>query len=314
MADPFGPKQASAAGIVRPPAHAGSFYPADPEALRRLVDALLRESARSAAWAGPSGTRAGGDQAGVEPPLGLLVPHAGLVYSGRVAAAGWRALLANPPAAIVLVGTNHYVSGLDGIAVWPAGSWTCPLGAVPVEAGLAARIVALGPPFSADSAAHAAEHSLEVQLPFLAGEPTVTPIVPLLASFRSRAEAETAGGHLGHLLSDERASGRRLTVAVSSDLVHYPPAEAAERADRELLEAVVDLDGAALERRDAAWRRAGVPGLVCGLCGLDAVLFTLAALRAMGATGGSILATATSADVPFGDPRRTVGYGAVAFD
>lgn len=293
---------------ARRPAHAGTFYPADAGALGRLVDRQLKLAGEAAAAHDPL--------AGAT-PLGLLVPHAGLVYSGEVAAAAWRTLGGPVPGAtertVVLIGTNHYVGQLRGAAVWPAGPWLDPLGAVPVDEVLAAGIVALGPPFSADPEAHAQEHSLEVQLPFLARACPGTLLVPILAAFRSRAAGEAAGAALGRLIGTRRAEGRDVVLVVSSDLVHYPPARAAVEADRVLLEAVVALDGAELERRDAEVLRAGIPGLVCSLCGLDAVFFALAAVRAMGAREGVLLAAATSADVRFGDPLRTVGYGAVAF-
>lgn len=299
-----GPTGRTTAG--RPAVHAGTFYPAAPAPLADLVDRQLAAAAVAA-------ERRGGEAPASSRPLGLLVPHAGLVYSGPVAAAAWQTLRAAPPATIVLVGTNHYVPALDGLAVWPSGDWHSPLGDVEVATALAERIADLGPGFLAYPAAHRDEHSLEVQLPFLRRACPGSRIVPLLAGFPSRAGAERAGTTLGRLLAEVRGEGTDLVLVVSSDLVHYPAAAAAARADRDLLAAVAALDGAALAGLDEALRRQRIPGLVCALCGLDAVLCSLAALRAMGARTGIVLAAATSADVPFGDPDRTVGYGAVGF-
>ena len=173
------------------------------------------------------------------------------------------------------------------------------------------RIADLGPPFKADDSAHLNEHSLEVQLPLLARACPSANIVPLAVSPRLRAHAD-AGARLGRLLAELRSAGGRIVLVASSDLAHYPPARICEDVDDRLLEPLLDLDGDALESLEAALLRAGMPGLVCGLCGIDPVRFTLAAVAEMGARQGLLLGKATSADAG-GDPRRTVGYAAAAF-
>ena len=303
------------ARMVRPPAHAGTFYPASPEALRRLVDGQL--AAAASARPAPPGPRVGDHGAAVTPPgppVGLVVPHAGLHYSGRVAAAAWSLLSAAPPAVVVLAGTNHYVPGLRGVAVWPAGAWRIPVDDVRVDQDLAGRILALGEPFAADPDAHRREHSLEVQVPFVARACPGTPIVPLLVSFESTRSCLDAGTRLGRLLSAVRAEGKDAVLVASSDFAHYPPAPVAEAVTRALLPALLDLDGEELARREAGTRMGDLPGVACGMCGIEPVLFAIGAFRAMGLRRGRLLASATSADVPGGDPDRTVGYAAVAFE
>jgi MEMO1 family protein len=291
-------------GEVRPPAHAGSFYPASPEALRRLVDAQLAEAAAQTAVMRPAVSR----------PIGLVVPHAGLVYSGLVAASAWGLLRDEPPDAIVIAGTNHYWPGLEGVAVWPSGAWGTPLGEVPVAASLAAEILMLGGPFEALAAAHRREHSIEVQLPFIVrGDPGV-PIVPLLASFASPEGALSAGTVLGRLLAELRSGGMDVVLAASSDFAHYPPAAEAEAVTRSLVPPLLAMDGRELARREEAIRRSGRAGLACGMCGIEPVLFAVGAFGAMGLASGRLLAAGTSADVPGADPDRTVGYAAIAFE
>lgn len=95
-------------------------------------------------------------------------------------------------------------------------------------------------------------------------------------------------------------------------MAHYPPARYCEEVDDRLIEPLLNLNGEALGKLEAAVLRAGVPGLLCGLCGIDPVRFTLAAVERMGATRGILLGKATSADAG-GDRRRTVGYAAAAF-
>ena len=103
-----------------------------------------------------------------------------------------------------------------------------------------------------------------------------------------------------------------MLLVASSDLAHYPPANVCEAVDRELIEPLLRLDGDALLELETRLVGANLPGLVCGLCGIDPVRFSLAALREMGARKGYLLAAATSADAG-GDRRRTVGYAAAAF-
>ena len=110
-----------------------------------------------------------------------------------------------------------------------------------------------------------------------------------------------------------RAAGASIVLAISTDMAHYPPADAAARVTRELLPAIEGLLPEELARAEAAERGGDAgPGLVCGMCGIEPAVLGLAALRAMGATPGVALASATSADAG-ADPRRAVGYLAVAF-
>ncbi len=287
-------------GEPRVPAIAGTFYPAEPARLRAMVDELM-----AAAKLTPR-------PANLVPQavLGLMVPHAGLVYSGAVAALGWALAGEMNPSTIVLAGTDHQASARS-IGVWTGGPWRTPLGEVPIDTDLTTRILALGPLFEADDDAHLAEHSLEVQLPLLSAACPAARIVPLAVSPRLRAHAE-AGVLLGRLLATRRAAGERILLVASSDMAHYPPARICEQADAELLEPLLRLDADALNSVDARLRRESLPGLVCGLCGIDPVRVALAALTEMGAGRGILLAAATSADAG-GDPRRTVGYAAAAF-
>jgi MEMO1 family protein len=117
---------------------------------------------------------------------------------------------------------------------------------------------------------------------------------------------------LGRLLAERRRADDRILLVASSDMAHYPPADVCEKADAELLEPLLRLDADAVGALDVRLRRANLPGLVCGLCGIDPVRVTLAALAEMGAVRGVLLGAATSADAG-GDPRRTVGYATAAF-
>jgi MEMO1 family protein len=287
-------------GRPRIPAVAGTFYPAQPERLQSLVATLL------------SGAASAARPAGLAPDevAGLLVPHAGLAYSGAVAALAWTLAGEMAPATIVLAGTDHQ-AWAAGIGVWTGGPWQTPLGDVAIDDSLAAEIAALGPPFAPDDDAHLTEHSLEVQLPLVLATCPGSRIVALAVSPRLRNHA-TAGVALGRLLAEHRAAGERIVLVASSDLAHYPPARTCEETDAKLLEPLLRLDADELHALETRVARSGLPGLVCGLCGIDPVRVTLAAVAEMGASRGVLLGAATSADAG-GDPRRTVGYAAAAF-
>ena len=304
-----GPVASGPSPTVRQAAVAGSFYPSGPDRLRALVGRLLAEA--GAGYPLPAGL---GD------PVGLLVPHAGLEYSGVVAAAAWRLLAAGrevtpagAPPTIVILGTNHRAAWLDGIAAWEHGAWQTPLGAVAVDAVLAAAIVALGPPFVIDPDAHLDEHSIEVQLPILQAVAPGARIVPLAVSLGVGGDAIAAGTGLGELMAARRAAGERILLAISTDMAHYPSHDHASGVTGVLLPVILEADAAALAEREAAVRRQGIPGLACGMCGIEPAVVGLAALTAAGAAPGVALAAATSADAG-GPLDRTVGYLSVAYD
>lgn len=295
----------AAGAAIRPPSVAGSFYPAGPRELTNLVDGLLARADRAAGLTHPV----------PGPAIGLLVPHAGLVYSGVVAAMGWRCLATapgDPLPTVVLLGTNHGAAWLDGVAAWEAGAWRTPLGDVPIDAELGAAILELGPPFAVDHAAHRGEHSIEVQLPMLQTVAPLARIVPLSVAAGTGEMAVVAGARLGAVLADRRARGQPVVLAISSDMAHYPTSLDCARVTAELLDPILAVDPTALASAERAIVRGGMPGLVCGMCGIQPAALGLAALRALGADHGHQLGAATSADAG-GPAHHTVGYLAVAF-
>ena len=323
---------------ARPPAVAGLFYPAHAEELGALVDELVAVSERRHPT--PSSPR----PASI---AGILVPHAGLVYSGIVAAAGWRAARASmapapptgppepppvgpppvgpasspgpalapaspePSPTIVLLGTNHGAAWLDGVGAWDGGPWRTPLGEVATDPQLTRAIVDLGPPFAADARCHLGEHSLEVQLPFVARLAPGTRIVALSVGTGTGRRGVEAGSRLGAMLASRREAGERILLAISTDMAHYPAAGVAERVTAVLLPHILAVDPESLADAEAALTRAE-PRVSCGMCGIAPAVLGLAALRAMGARPGIALAAATSADAG-GDSRRTVGYLSAVF-
>lgn len=260
---------------VRRPAVAGSFYPADAEALAALVDEQL------AAVQHPTPS--------AEPPAGVIVPHAGYVYSGPVAASAYALLRGRRRAInrVVIAGPSHRVP-LRGMAVPRVSTFLTPLGPVPVDEHLRA-IAREHPEVRVDDRPHAAEHSLEVQLPFLQMVlgPEGWSALPLVVG---HAEPRVIADVLDVLWD------RDTLLVLSTDLSHYEPYERAQVHDARTAAAVVRKDLDVIGPYDAcgAYPLTGLLELA-GRRGLDV---TLLDLRNSGDTAG---------------PRdRVVGYGAFA--
>ncbi|MDH3706489.1 MAG: AmmeMemoRadiSam system protein B [Acidimicrobiia bacterium] len=257
---------------IRPPAVAGTFYPADATALRALIDQCMDDSVAP--------------EPGAPVPDALVVPHAGLVYSGPVAASAYRRLA--PARAdigrVVLLGPSHHVP-LRGLALSTARAWQTPLGTVPVH--FPAGVLDLGPVGTSDRA-HAPEHSLEVQLPFLQTVLDDFEIVPLLVGAADADEVATVIEHLW--------DGPDTVVVVSTDLSHYHPYERARELDARTAAAIV------------ARRHADITAdAACGAHPLRGLL-RLADHKHLDVTS---LDNRNSGDTA-GDRSRVVGYGSFA--
>jgi AmmeMemoRadiSam system protein B len=272
-------------GDVRPAAVAGSWYPAPAERLAAAVDAHLA---------------AVPDDPPPQCPRAIVVPHAGLIYSGPVAAYAYRQVAGCSYDAAILVGPSHF-EGFRGVAVWPRGSWETPLGAVHVSEELCQMLLRALPEAREYLPPHAREHSLEMQLPFMARVLPRVPIVPLLVGYQERAVVFALGDALARVLAAEPRP-RTLLVA-SSDLSHYEDATTAAQLDDVVLRGIesMDADGLmqALEREP---RHA---------CGGGPVVSVLHAASLLGSTHARVLCYADSGDVS-GDKSSVVGYAAAA--
>ncbi len=267
--------------FVRPAAVAGTWYPASAEALAREVDRYL-----ALAPAAPNGDL-----------TALIAPHAGLMYSGPVAAHAYRALEGRAFDVAVLVGPSHHV-GFDGVSVWSRGGFDTPFGTVQIAEDVAAALAAESPLIHDRPDAHRREHSLEMQLPFLARLMPDLPIVPLVVGRQTRSTVEALGAAIARVVAHTRA----LLIA-STDLSHYHDARIAAALDRQVIERVAAFSPegllAALEHN---------PDHACG--GGPTVAVMMAA-RAMGAREAVVLRYADSGDVS-GDKSAVVGYMAAA--
>jgi hypothetical protein len=269
---------------------AGTWYPGDPRELAAEVDRYL-----SAAHVSPP----------FAPVMAVIAPHAGLMYSGGVAGHAYSALSAQPaPDAVVLVGPSHYVA-FDGAAVWPDGAFDTPLGALPIAVDLAAAILARSDVAHDVPAAHAREHSLEMQLPFVARLFPGVPIVPIVMGYQERDTIVALADALAEACADQR-----VVLIASSDLSHFFDARTATRLDGRVAELVAEFDAdgllAELERYPEGERGRFV------MCGGGPAVSVMLAARRLGADHGQVLERSHSGEVS-GDNDRVVGYLAAAF-
>jgi AmmeMemoRadiSam system protein B len=255
---------------IRPAAVAGSFYPAAAAELHREIGKLLGSV----------------ETTSIAPvPKALIAPHAGYIYSGPIAAAGYSrlALARERITRVVLLGPSHFV-GFHGMAAGSAEGWQTPLGTVPIDRPVVERLIEARLIGVLD-AAHAREHSLEVQVPFLQVALSEFVLVPIVAGDAS-PEAVAA-------LLDALWAGPETLIVVSTDLSHYRDYRSCQETDRQTADAIERLDPSALGSESACgW----VP--VCGL---------LAAARRRGMSIAR-LDLRNSGDTA-GPRGRVVGYG-----
>ncbi|MFA5162073.1 MAG: AmmeMemoRadiSam system protein B [Elusimicrobiales bacterium] len=280
--------------MTRPPAAAGSFYPARPRELEAAVKSFI------------SG---GEDSPGVK---AILSPHAGYVYSGAAAGAAWAAVKNLDFETAVILGTGHRAD-IRGAALWGEGAFETPLGRVEIDGGLHRRLAELSPLFEVLPKAHDGEHSIEVQLPFLqclGGK--ARKMLPLLLNTGDGEILEKLGRALAAALK-----GSKALLVISADLSHYPPAEVARLADNSLMFSLgVAARGAGPEYFGLAARllmEKRLEGYDTACCGEAAARAGARAAMELGAGDFRLLRYDNSGDVKGADAQSTVGYGAGVF-
>jgi AmmeMemoRadiSam system protein B len=269
---------------LRRAAFAGSWYPRSAAAIVAEVEGYL-----GAASPGAVTGRL----------VGMVSPHAGLHYSGPVAAYGYSLLRGRAAVSVVLVGPSHRVA-FEGMAVQASGAWETPLGCAPIDEGLAQALLAAEATLFDDPGLHRDEHSLEMQMPFLQQVMPGLRIVPVLMGTQSREEVDALSTALARALA-----GRAVLLVASSDLSHYQSAPVASRLDAEVVDAVRRFDAEAL--MDRLETRDNVA------CGGGPLVAVMKAARALGADRARVLRYADSGDVGEHDKSHVVGYLSAAF-
>jgi AmmeMemoRadiSam system protein B len=264
----------------RNPAVAGQFYPGTAKELDRVVRLYTRDAKEK--------IRA----------KGIVVPHAGYVYSGGVAGEVFSSV--EIPDRSVIFCPNHTGVGADA-AVMSRGAWRMPWGEVPIDGELAGRLLAASPLLSEDASAHRREHSLEVQLPFLRRFRDPFRFVPVALGHLSLADCRSLGEAAALVAGED---GNPPLLIASSDMSHYEPDAVARKKDGAAVDRMLALDPEGLFRVVRSERIS-----MCGVIPATVVLF---ASLALGATSARLVKYSTSGEVS-GDRGQVVGYAGLAF-
>jgi MEMO1 family protein len=268
--------------MLRLPAVAGQFYPANPTELSALVESYTNEETP-------------------QPKIvarACLVPHAGYMYSGAVAGAVFRRI--SIPEMILLLGVRHFPRG-EPLAILSEGAWRTPLGDVPVETSLAADLRKECPALREDGVAHSREHSLEVELPFLQVLSPGFSFVPVAIGSLCFEELRETGEGIARVL---QKTADQVLVVTSSDMNHYQDDETTRRKDGMAIDRLLHLDAQGLYD-------------VCreqkiSMCGLGPAVSMLIALNRLGVTNAELVRYATSGDIS-GKRDEVVGYAGMFF-
>jgi len=278
---------------VRAPAVAGSWYAGTPNSLRNQIEELFMH--RLGPGSLPKIVREGPRSL-----VGLVVPHAGYMASGPVAAHAYYHLAGDgKPDVIVIFGPNHTGRG-SALSIMNEGVWRTPLGDVEIDTETANQILRISDIIDVDDRAHAHEHSIELQLPFLqylyGSEFKFVPICFMMQDLESSCE-------VGKVVATA-LKGKNALVIASSDLTHYEPQERAEKKDKMAIDAALKMDE---EQYYTTVESYGI-----STCGYGPTIAAITAAKELGAKKSQLLCYKTSGDI-LGDRSAVVGYASIAF-
>lgn len=261
--------------MIRKPCVAGSFYPLNLTPLKKSVAGFLDPSAAQ------------------EHAKAVIVPHAGYVYSGHVAGAVYSSITI--PDTVVLIGPNHTGCG-PGVSIMTEGTWEVPLASANVNSELASLITEETDMLSEDFSAHALEHSLEVQLPFILTLNKSATIVPITVMRARPKDCQIIGEAIASAIKRLKSD---VLIVASSDMNHYESDRSTRAKDALAIERILKLDPNGLIKVTT------MEGI--SMCGVLPAAITLSAAIALGATNARLVRYATSGDVS-GDYSQVVGY------
>ncbi|MEM4556733.1 MAG: AmmeMemoRadiSam system protein B [Sulfolobales archaeon] len=277
--------------LKRIPVVAGSFYESSPNKLTNMINWCFTHEL------GPGKLPVVGSRS--KESIGYVVPHAGYMYSGPIAAHVYYRIAAEGlPDTFIVLGPNHTGIG-TAVSIYDRGIWSTPLGDVEVDSDLASEILKHSNYVDVNYDAHKYEHSIEVQLPFLQYLFKNFKIVPIVIAYQV---PEIAKDLARSLVNASRKLGRDVVVLASSDMSHYEPQSVAYEKDREVLERIVRL------KPEEVFEVVNERGV--SMCGVGPVMTLLYYANLLGGSKGEILKYATSGDIT-GDLDAVVGYAAV---
>ncbi len=261
--------------MVREPVVSGQFYPNRVQDLRKIIeDYKPKVSSKISA-------------------KGIILPHAGYIYSGRVAVTAVSKVLAKKR--VIILGPNHTGIGAS-FGLWPKGAWQIPFGEIKIDEDLAQNILSKGGHIQEDYDSHLGEHSIEVELPILNyffGEFKFVPIACERASLNTYREVAS------QVFEAVKDIKNEVLFVASTDLTHYEPDPSARKKDRSAIEAIINLDEKELLEK--------ITKQNITMCGVAPVAILLSCLKKLGATKSCVELYQTSADAS-GDYSAVVGY------
>ncbi|MFA5628683.1 MAG: AmmeMemoRadiSam system protein B [Dehalococcoidales bacterium] len=258
----------------------GMFYPGSPAELRKTISELIdKETVK-------------------EDAIGIIMPHAGYIYSGKVA--GETISKVNIKNTCIILGPNHTGMGKQ-FSIMTDGIWKTPLGDVRIDSGLAKRILANSKFLTEDSRAHLSEHSIEVQLPFLQYFNDNVQIVPIILS----GSTGTVYREIGHAIAKSIVDLKQdVLIVASSDMSHYEKQESAVMKDNMAIEPILILNEDELLNR--------IREKNISMCGFGPVVSLITAAKELGVKRAELVKYQTSGDIT-GDYSQVVGYAGIIF-
>ncbi|ADB87965.1 AmmeMemoRadiSam system protein B [Saccharolobus islandicus] len=282
--------------MKRLPAVAGSFYESDPKKLKMQIEWSFRHNI------GPRDIPKQTYEKKKRDNLFFVVPHAGYIYSGPVAAHSYYYLVSEGrPDVVIILGPNH--TGLGSyVSAWPKGEWETPLGSVKIDEEILMQLVKESEVIDLDEKSHLYEHSIEVQLPFLQYFfDDDFKIVPIVIMMQTPEIAEFLADAIYNVM--QKNPDKDIVVLASSDMNHYDPHEITVKKDVEVIEKIQQLDYKGLYEV--------VEGKDVTLCGYGPIMVNLILAKKFGKKA-YILKHATSGDTS-GPKDSVVGYLAARF-
>ena len=264
--------------MVREPAVAGKFYPANPQTLRSDVDSYLS----------PPGERVAA--------IGCIAPHAGYIYSGKVAGAVFSAI--EVPSHCIVLCPNHTGRG-HPLALMSQGTWRTPLGEVALNSELATALLNIFPALTEDSEAHRFEHAIEVELPFLQTVRAGVQIVAIAVGTTRWLLLEQLGQAIASVIQGFQFP---VLMVASSDMNHYEDDDTTRMKDHKAIRKILSLEPHALYET--------VINESISMCGFGPAVAMLVAAKQLGATEARLVQYATSAETS-GDKEMCVGYAGI---
>lgn len=275
---------------LREPYVSNKFYEGDKVKLSNQIDLMLSEAV------GKSEKK----------PKGLIVPHAGYVFSGQIAADGFNQAKGFEYDTVIILGTNHTTYPEDIGFLYDGEGFKTPLGICQIDKDLNEKLAQKGDFFKFNNSAHFREHSIEVQIPFIQKIFQKIKIVPIVIG----TSKSTASLKIGKALADV-VKGKNVLIVASSDLSHYPPFDVANFVDKELLKAITTMDLSKIE--ETAKNGELKEGVETSACGIGPIMVLVTAMNELNSRKVKIVSYANSGQTIMGDLDRVVGYGAVAF-